>query len=50
MKKAMYLAVVAAAFAVAAVSVEVCPALSLSMIAAMAWAVCRGELWEADDE
>lgn len=47
--KARYFGVVVAAFAVGALVVEAAPVVTAAMIAVMAWATFKGELWDAKD-
>lgn len=49
MNKPLYFAIVVAAFAVGALVVEVAPVITAVMIAAMAWAVYKGQLWDAGE-
>ena len=47
--KMKYFGVVAAAFAVGALVIETAPVVTAAMIAVMAWATFKGELWDAED-
>lgn len=49
MTKVGYFGVVCAAFAVGAIVVGFAPVLSAAMIAVMAWATFKGELWDAGE-
>lgn len=49
MTKVRYFGVVCAAFAVGTLVIEVAPVLTAAMIAVMAWATFKGELWDAKD-
>ena len=49
MSKTGYFGIVVAAFFIAALVVGFAPALSAAMIAVMAWATFKGELWNAED-
>lgn len=49
MSKTAYLGIVVLAFAIAVLVVGFAPAVSAAMIAVMGWAVCKGELWNAED-
>lgn len=49
MSKTGYFGVVVAAFTIAALAVGFAPGASAAMVAVMAWAVCKGELWDAED-
>lgn len=44
--KMIYFAIVVAAFAVGALVIEAAPVVTAAMIAVMAWAVYKGELWD----
>lgn len=47
--KMRYFGIVIAAFAVGALVIEVAPVVTAAMIAVMAWATFKGELWDAKD-
>lgn len=47
--KTRYFGVVCAAFAVGALVIEIAPVITAVMIAVMAWATFKGELWDAKD-
>ena len=49
MTKVGYFGIVVAAFAVGALVIEVAPVITAAMIAVMAWATSKGELWDAED-
>ena len=47
--KTRYFGAVCAAFAVGALVIETAPVVTAAMIAVMAWATFKGELWDAKD-
>ena len=47
--KVRYFGIVVAAFAVGALVIETAPVVTAAMIAVMAWATFKGELWDAKD-
>lgn len=49
MSKTGYFGIVVAAFAVGALAIEAAPVVTAAMIAVMAWATFKGELWNAED-
>ena len=49
MTKVGYFGIVVAAFAVGALVIEVAPVITAAMIAVMAWATFKGELWDAGE-